>query len=82
MYQAAADGVGVALGQLPILSQDIEAGRLTALLGPAIPSEAYYAVWRAGAEPNRKIRQFLVWLEREVQRAFRPHLSTLGDPAP
>ena len=82
MYQAAADGVGVALGQLPILSQDIEVGRLTALLGPAIPSEAYYAVWRAGAEPNRKIRQFLVWLEREVQRAFRPHLSSLGEPAP
>lgn len=70
MFQAASDGVGVALGQLPLLSQEIEAGRLWPLLGPAVAQEAYYVVWRAGAEPNRKMRQFLAWLEREVKHSF------------
>jgi LysR family glycine cleavage system transcriptional activator len=77
MVQAAIDGVGVALGQFPILSQDVAEGKLAALLGPAIPFGSYYAVWRAGAEPNRKMRQFVGWLEQEVNRAFKPHLAGL-----
>jgi LysR family glycine cleavage system transcriptional activator len=78
MYQAAADGVGVALGQFPILSQDVEKQALSALLGPAIPLGSYYAVWRAGTEPNRKMRQFIAWLEQETGKAFAPHMSRLG----
>ncbi|MDB5641290.1 MAG: transcriptional regulator, LysR family [Hyphomicrobiales bacterium] len=70
MYQAAGEGVGVALGQLPILSSDVESGRLTPLLGPAVPQGAYYAVWRSGAGPNRKMRHFLSWLDRELITAF------------
>ena len=77
-YQAAADGVGIALGQLPLLAPDIAAGRLMPLLGPAVPHESYYTVWRAGSEPNRKMRQFLTWLEREVQRAYGPQMKDLG----
>ena len=72
MFQAAMDGVGIALGQLPLLNQDIAAGRLMPLLGPAVAQGAYYVVWRAGVEPNRKMREFLVWLEREVATAFGP----------
>jgi LysR family glycine cleavage system transcriptional activator len=82
MYQAAADGVGVALGQFPILSQDVDTGKLTTLLGPAIPFGTYSAVWRAGTEPQRKLRQFLAWLEREVHSAYGPHLAGLSAAAP
>lgn len=70
MYQAAADGVGVALGQLPILSRDVADKRLKPLLGPPVPQGAYYAVWRGGAGPDRKLRQFIAWLEREIEIAF------------
>lgn len=78
MYQAAMDGVGIALGQFPILSQDVGLGRLMPLLGPPVPQEAYYAVWRAGAEPNRKMRQFLSWLGQEVEAAFGAHMRELN----
>jgi len=78
MYQAAMDGVGIALGQFPILSQDVELGRLLPVLGPPQAQEAYYAVWRAGAEPNRKMRQFLSWLEQEVEAAFGAHMRELN----
>jgi LysR family glycine cleavage system transcriptional activator len=72
MYQAAGDGVGAALGQFPMLSSDVESGRLTTLLGPAVPQGAYYAVWRSSAGPNRKMRHFLSWLDRELIAAFGP----------
>jgi len=65
MYQAAMDGV------------DVELGRLVPLLGPPVAQEAYYAVWRAGAEPNRKMRQFLAWLQKEVEAAFGAHMREL-----
>jgi LysR family glycine cleavage system transcriptional activator len=78
MYQAAADGVGVALGQLPMLSSDVESGRLSPLLSPAVPQGAYYAVWRAGAGPNRNLRHFLSWLDRELTTYFGPR-PDVGD---
>ena len=77
MYQAAMDGVGISLGQFPILSHDVELGRIVPLLGPPVAQEAYYAVWRAGAEPNRKMRQFLAWLQKEVEAAFGAHMREL-----
>jgi LysR family glycine cleavage system transcriptional activator len=69
-YQAAADGLGVALGQFPLLSSDVASGRLSPLLGPAVAQGAYYAVWRAGQEPDRKLRRFLSWLDGELTEAF------------
>ncbi len=77
MYQAAMDGVGIALGQFPILSQDVASGKLKPLLGPPVMQAAYHAVWRAGAEPNRKMRQFLAWLEKEVEAAFGADMRAL-----
>lgn len=78
MYQAAGDGLGAALGQFPMLSSDVECGRLTPLLGPAVPQGAYYAVWRSGAGPNRKMRHFLSWLDRELIAAFGPPATADG----
>jgi LysR family transcriptional regulator, glycine cleavage system transcriptional activator len=43
--QAAVDGLGVVLGPLPVIDDEIEAGRLVApLAGPAVPARAYCLV--------------------------------------
>jgi len=78
MYQAAADGLGIALGQIPLLSKDLAASVLIPLLGPPIPGGSYYAVWRAGAGPSRKARQFLAWLETELRLSLRPETQLNG----
>jgi LysR family glycine cleavage system transcriptional activator len=70
MYQAAADGVGIALGQLPLLLPDIENGKLITLLDEPVHYGSYYAVWRSASEPNLKMRKFLAWLNTELKKAF------------
>jgi LysR family transcriptional regulator, glycine cleavage system transcriptional activator len=70
MYQAAADGVGIALGQLPLLLPDIESGKLITLLDEPVHYGSYYAVWRSSSEPNLKMRKFLAWLNIELREVF------------
>ena len=62
-YQAAMDGLGVALGRNPLVTPDLKAGRLVAPFDLKMPSEfAYYVVYPAEAIRRRKIKAFRDWL--------------------
>ncbi len=62
-YQAAMDGLGVALGRNPLVAPDLKAGRLVAPFDLKLPSEfAYYLVYPAEAIRRRKIKAFRDWL--------------------
>ena len=66
-YQAAADGLGVVLGQLPVLCPEFGAQIMVRLFDNPIRQGSYHAVWRAGPEPSRKTRQFTSWLQRSLE---------------
>ncbi|MCG6121943.1 MAG: LysR family transcriptional regulator [Microvirga sp.] len=68
-YQGAVQGLGLALGQLPILSRDIEEKRLTGLFD-LIRDSDYYAVWNPELGPSAKVRLILKWLEIQIQREY------------
>src|ERR1700741_2727516 len=62
-YQAAIDGLGVALGRDPLVAPDLKAGRLVTPFDFKMPSElAYYVVYPAEAIRRRKIKAFRDWL--------------------
>lgn len=65
-YQAAADGLGIVIGQIPLLVPEIAGQPLIRLFAEPIRQGSYYAVWRAETGPGRKARQFVSWLQRQL----------------
>jgi LysR family glycine cleavage system transcriptional activator len=66
-YEAAIEGIGIAMGQTFLLKDDIAAGTLVPLFDhPLTRSLAYFAIWRKGAVQNRKVASFLKWLTQEI----------------
>ncbi|WP_421863118.1 transcriptional regulator GcvA [Parvibaculum sp.] len=64
--QAASDGLGVALGPLPIIADDIRTGRLaTVLQGPALSSRPYCWLAPEAQVADPLIAAFCTWLEEE-----------------
>lgn len=64
--QAAADGLGVALGPLPLIRDELASGRLVApLAGPEVPTRSYCWVMPPGRESDAAAEDFCAWLERE-----------------
>ena len=64
--QAASDGLGVALGPLPIIADDIASGRLvTPIKGPALPSRAYCWIVPEELSDDPVVTAFCEWLEVE-----------------
>ena len=76
--QAAADGVGIVIGQVPLLGTEFASQPLVPLFGQPVRQGSFYAVWRAGTEPSRKARQFLSWLQRQLE----PLVGTPSPPQP
>jgi len=73
--QAAADGLGIALGPLPILADELASGRLVAPLdGPRLKARGYWRVTPHSRSGNPAVRDLCDWLDREGQ--------TAGDPDP
>ncbi|PZW42114.1 LysR family glycine cleavage system transcriptional activator [Humitalea rosea] len=68
-YQAAIDGLGIAVGQMRLLDQDVRAGLLVPLFTPVTRALAHYIVWPADRTPNRKGRLFLAWLQQATREA-------------
>lgn len=70
-YQAVREGMGIAIGQVRFLEQDFANGSMIPLFQPVERKLAYFALWSPSREPNRKVRTFLSWLEREasIERA-------------
>jgi len=73
-YQAAMDGLGVALGRNPLVAPDLKSGRLVVPFDFKMSTElAYYMVYPAEAIRRRKIKAFRDWLLplAEVQAATK-----------
>lgn len=67
-YQAAADGVGVAMGQIHMLRNEISSGTLVPLFdAPFERKLAHYVVWPKNRPVSRKLRSFLTWLRKHVE---------------
>ena len=62
-YQAAMDGLGVALGRHKLVAPDLEAGRLVVPFDFKMSTElAYYVVYPPEAIRRRKIKAFRDWV--------------------
>lgn len=68
-YQAASEGLGIAIGQTLLLKDEIASGRLVPLFTPMVRQDlAYHAVWPAGRPLSRRIEIFLAWLDAEARQ--------------
>ncbi len=66
--QAATDGLGIAMGQMSLLENDLDAGRLVRLFDQILTrSMGHYLVWPAATPLGRKGRAFAAWLADEVE---------------
>ena len=67
VHQAAIDGQGVALGNLPFIADDLAAGRLLRPLELTIePRRAYYLVYPKGALRDANLKRLRDWLMAEA----------------
>jgi LysR family glycine cleavage system transcriptional activator len=62
-YQAAADGLGVAIGDLSLVISDLEAGRLVCPFGPIVEvDESYSLFYPKSLKGDRRVLAFRRWL--------------------
>jgi LysR family glycine cleavage system transcriptional activator len=67
-YQAAVDGVGVAIGQINLLKNELKSGTLVPLFdAPFERKLAHYVVWPTNRPVSRKLRSFLSWLRKHIE---------------
>jgi LysR family glycine cleavage system transcriptional activator len=66
-FQAAADGLGVVIGQLPVLHPEFAPHPLIPLFDRPVRQGSYFAVWRAETGPSQKVRHFLSWLQLQLK---------------
>jgi LysR family glycine cleavage system transcriptional activator len=71
-YQAAREGLGIAIGQTWLLRRDLAAGTLVPLFDPLARSLGYYVIWPKSREPRAAGRAFLKWLTAETSAEFVP----------
>ncbi len=68
--QAAADGLGVAMGLRPYIDDDIAAGRLVAPFeGPVSKGMSWYLVYRPDHARNAAFKAFRDWIMDEIGRS-------------
>lgn len=82
-FDAAVEGLGIAIGRIPLVNDDLEAGRLVRFLPEAVPCETGY--WIVGLEETfgrQEILFFRNWLLDEVAGlSRRPDEASLGQSA-
>lgn len=67
-YQAAAEGLGIALGQTRLLKQELESGRLiTPFNSPLERSAGYYLLTSATREQSFGVRIFCEWIQQAIK---------------
>ncbi|MDZ5648983.1 transcriptional regulator GcvA [Nitrospirillum sp. BR 11828] len=65
--EAAAGGLGVAMGRLPLADTDLATGRLVAVLGPPRPIRTGYWLITGRADRNRpEVAAFRAWIKEEL----------------
>lgn len=74
--QAAADGVGVAMGIRPYIEDDLKAGRLVAPFAHSIPSgEQWFLIYREFRADELGFAAFRTWLHTAAQSSQSKELS-------
>ncbi len=68
-FGAAEQGLGVAIGQMPLMEGDLRDGRLVAMFGPVERPGGYHLVWPADRPLDRRGRAFLAWITEEAKAA-------------
>ncbi|MGP4689241.1 transcriptional regulator GcvA [Agrobacterium pusense] len=66
-YQAAIEGLGVAIGQKALLGEELASGKLVALFDSVKRPLAYYLVWPMDRPESRKLQSFRDWLLEETK---------------
>src|SRR4249920_2291195 len=75
--QAAADGVGVAMGISPYVDDDLNAGRLIAPFAQSVSKgEHWYLIYREGRRDEAAFQAFRAWI---VRAAARPQARRRGE---
>ena len=75
--EAAVDGLGIAIGRLPLINDDLVAGRLAVAIDHIVPVlTGYWLVQPPGLETRREIVAFRNWLLKETSQ-----LNWTGDEA-
>jgi LysR family glycine cleavage system transcriptional activator len=66
-WQAAADGLGIAIGQTALLADDMDSGKLVAPFGlPVRTGASYYLVTPRLQRQSRKVELFRDWLRAQI----------------
>jgi DNA-binding transcriptional LysR family regulator len=80
--QAAAYGIGAALGRTHIATPYLEDGTLIRLPGPSLKARfSYYIVHAANRRPSAEAEAFIAWLHTEAQRDRANALLAPQNPA-
>jgi DNA-binding transcriptional LysR family regulator len=67
--KAAADGLGIAIGRMPLISDEIAAGCLAVAVDHVVPvMSGYWLVKPAGLETRREVVGFRNWLLKEMSQ--------------
>ena len=67
--EAAAEGLGIAIGRLPLINDDLAAGRLAVAVDHIVPVlTGYWLVLPPGVETRREIITFRNWLLKETSQ--------------
>jgi LysR family glycine cleavage system transcriptional activator len=70
---AAAEGLGIALGRRPLTDPDLASGTLVEVLGPAVPaSSSYWLVCAPESLARPDVRAFRDWIRAELAPAKGP----------
>jgi LysR family glycine cleavage system transcriptional activator len=68
-YRATVLGLGLAIGQIPLLTRELDEGVLVRPFAAPIRRDmAYYLLLPRTPEPERKVRTFVAWLRDELAR--------------
>jgi DNA-binding transcriptional LysR family regulator len=73
--EAAAQGLGVAIGRLPLIAADLAAGRLVSVLGPPRRGQTgYWLIAGRGSLARPEAAAFRTWIHAELSgaEAYRP----------
>lgn len=80
VYQAVAEGLGVAIGQLTFVAEDLAAGRLIAPFTPCVRNPTgYYLLYPGNGMQNANAREFRDWIFDEAKRSNDASRHFVGD---
>jgi DNA-binding transcriptional LysR family regulator len=72
LLEAAASGLGVAIGSYALVKDDLAGGRLVAPLGFTASASSYYLLHPKSTPSAKRIAAFTAWILTEAQKAATP----------